>query len=115
MVYTYNLVGATTGLAVVSADTAALTAPLAIAMSANVAGKYGWYQIAGCAVVKKTAVKVSPAVKMYQSATVGRLMPTAASGKQIQACISANSATVASATSTVLCIINRPAQMGVVN
>lgn len=35
--------------------------PLAVAMSANVASQYGWYQIGGLAVIKKTAVSVSPA------------------------------------------------------
>ena len=110
----YNLAGTTTGLTTLSADTAALTKPLAVAMSANVASKYGWYQISGCATIKKTAVKVSPGVALYQSGTTGRVMSTAASQKQIQNCVSANSATVASATSTVLAVINRPSGPGVV-
>lgn len=101
----YDPVNATTTL---SPNTANLAAPLAIAMSANVASQWGWYQVGGAAVIKKTAVKVSPNVALYQSATTGRLMSTAASGKQILGCRSINAATVASATSTITAIINRP-------
>src|SRR6266700_3295512 len=46
--------------------------PLAVAMSACISGYYGWYQIAGAAVIKKTAVKVSPNVALYLSGTAGR-------------------------------------------
>jgi hypothetical protein len=99
----------TTWQTALSPNTANLSQPLAIAMSANGAASYGWYQISGLAVVKKTAVAVSPGpVKMYQSATTGRLMPTSASGKNILGCASANLATVASTVSTVVCSINRP-------
>lgn len=110
----YNLVGTTTGITELSPDTAGLSRPLAVAMSANVASQYGWYQIAGVATIKKTAVKVSPKVSLYQSGTIGRVMPTVASGKQISQCVSANSATVASATSTILAVISRPAGTGVI-
>jgi hypothetical protein len=34
--------------------------PVAVAMAATVADQYGWYQISGNAVVKKTAVQVLP-------------------------------------------------------
>ena len=70
---TYN---ATTWQTALSPDTAAFQAPVAVAMSANVASAYGWYQISGNAVIKKTAVAVTPQVKIYQSATTGRVMPT---------------------------------------
>ena len=83
--------------------------PVAIAMAANTsAATYGWYMIEGVAAIKKTAVKVSPNVPMYISATAGRLMPTIATGKALLGCRSVNAATVASATSTVNCHINRP-------
>lgn len=90
----------------------ALAFPLAVAMSANVASQYGWYQISGAAVIKKTAVKVNPGVKLYISGTVGRVMPTSSSGRALESCITINAATVLSATSTITAQINRVAAQG---
>jgi len=96
-------------------DTAATGRPVAVAMSACVANEFGWYQVFGLATIKKTAVVVNPGkVKIYQSATTGRVMPTAASSKMIWGCIAANAATVAAATSTVICQISYPQMSGVV-
>jgi phosphatidylserine decarboxylase len=106
---TYN---ATTYQTTLSANTANQATPVAVAMSANTAGLFGWYQIGGLAVVKKTAVAVNAQVPVYQSATVGRVMPTAASGKQVLGARSANLATVASSVSTVIVSINRPHLQG---
>jgi phosphatidylserine decarboxylase len=106
---TYN---ATTYQTTLSANTANQATPVAVAMSACTAGLFGWYQIGGLAVVKKTAVAVNAQVPVYQSATVGRVMPTAASGKQILGARSANLATVASTVSTVIVSINRPHLQG---
>jgi hypothetical protein len=83
-------------------------------MAANTAGLFGWYQIGGLAVVKKTAVATNAQVAVYQSATVGRIMATAASGKQVLGARSANLATVASGVSTVIVSINRPHLQGAV-
>jgi hypothetical protein len=101
------------GNTTLSPNSTAQTRPLAVAMSANVANQYGWYQIGGVASIKKIAIAVTPAVALYQSSTTGRVTSAAASGKQFQSCISANSATVASATSTVLVVISRPTGQGV--
>ena len=106
---TYN---ATTYQTALSANTANQAAPVAVAMSANLAGSFGWYQISGQAVVKKTAVATNAQVAVYQSATVGRIMATAASGKQILGARSANLATVAATVSTVIVSINRPHLQG---
>src|SRR5205085_262824 len=51
---------ATTFQTALVANTANQAVPVAVAMSANVAGQYGWYQIGGNAVLKKTAVTVAP-------------------------------------------------------
>lgn len=83
--------------------------PVAIAMSANVASQYGWYQIAGLAVVKKTAVTVSAQVGVWLSGTAGRVYVTASAGKGFVGMRTANLTTVTSTTSTVVCLINRPA------
>lgn len=110
-VVTYNqLTGATT----LVPNTANLGSPLAVAMGATTTGLYGWYQIGGAAVIKKTAVKVSPAVKLYISGTAGRLMSTAASGKQVLELITNNAATVLSATSTITALIQYPVAQGAV-
>lgn len=106
---TYNT---TTYQTALSPNTANLAQPVAVAMSANGAGSFGWYQIGGLAVVKKTGVAVNAGVAVYQSATVGRIMPTAASGKQILGARSANLASVLSTVSTVVVSINRPHMQG---
>jgi len=98
LVVSYN---ATTFQTTILPSTANLGTPIAIAMSANVASQYGWYQIQGYATVLKSAVAVTPQAKVYISGTAGRLMPTSASGKQILGAKFANLATVTSTTSTV--------------
>lgn len=102
-----------TGLTTLTPNTAGLGQPIAVAMAANVTTtSVSWFQIQGVALIKKTAVKVNPNVALYQSGTTGRLMPTAASGKQALGTRSVNAATVASATSTVLAQINYPFLQG---
>lgn len=108
-VVTYN---ATTYQTTLSPNTAKNAAPVAVAMSANVASQYGWYQISGLAVAKKTAVQVLPQVKIFQSATAGRVMPTSASGLEILGAKTANLTTVTSTTSTIVLLLNRPAMQG---
>ena len=108
---TYDPLANTTTLA---PHTANLGAPLAVAMAANtVTTSYAWYQIAGVAVIKRvTGGKTSPSVKLYLSATVGSVQSTASNGLQVLNCISDNAATVASATTTITALINRPFAQG---
>lgn len=111
IVVSYNqLTGVTTAVP----NTANLGAPLAVAMAANASGttNFGYFQVGGAAVIKKSAIKVSPASKLYISGTAGRLMSTAASGKQVLEVISNNAATVLSATSTVTALIRFPVAQG---
>jgi hypothetical protein len=77
-------------------------------MSANVAAQYGWYQITGNAVVKKTAVAVTPTVPVMLSATGGRVKVLTSAGFMIVGARSANLTTVTSTTSTVVVTISRP-------
>lgn len=88
--------------------TAVQVGPVAVAMSANVGSQYGWYQIEGLAVVKKTAIAFTPQVAIYISGTAGRVKAVASAGLQIVGARTANLATVASATSTITVLINRP-------
>jgi len=92
---------------VLSTDNANLANPIGIAMSANVASQYGWYQISGEAVAKKIAgAKVNPNVKLYVGAD--GLTATSATGKVIVGLKSANVATLASAAVLVTVICDRP-------
>jgi hypothetical protein len=93
-------------------NTANLGQPVAVAMSANLAGYYGWYQISGVATVLKTNVSYEPNKAVFISGTTGRVMDTVASGKQIENARSANVATVTTTTSTILVSLNRPHAQG---
>jgi hypothetical protein len=86
--------------------------PVAVAMSANVASAYGWYQIQGNAVIKKTTVAVTPQVPIFISATTGRIKVLASAGQQIVGAQTANLATIVTTTSTVVVTINRPFAQG---
>lgn len=103
---TYNPAASTTTLA---PNTAGLNQPVAVAMAATTAKCYGWYQVAGVAAVKRvTGGKTSPSVKIYLSSTAGSITSTAATGKSIFNAITANTATVASAATTINVLIERP-------
>lgn len=93
-------------------NTGNLGQPVAVAMAAGAANNYGWFMVQGTAPIKKTAVKVSPNVALFISATTGRVMSTVACGKQVLGIRASNSATVASATSTVTVTINNPHMQG---
>jgi hypothetical protein len=99
---------ATTYQTVLVTAVAVQDVPVAVAMSANLAGTFGWYQIAGNAVIKKTAVAVTPQVTLFISATSGRVKVLASAGLQVVAARSANLATIAATVSTVTVTINRP-------
>lgn len=86
--------------------------PVGVAMSANVASQYGWYQIGGNAVIKKTTVAVTPQVPIFISATDGRMKVLASAGQQILGAQTANLATIVTTTSTVVVTINRPFTQG---
>ena len=94
-------------------STAQLNAPVAVAMSANVATNWGWYQISGMATILKTNVQVTPtSVPVFISATAGRIFLTSTAGKEIMGARTANVTTVTSTTSTVVVHISRPFTQG---
>ena len=86
--------------------------PCAVAMSANVASQYGWYQKRGLAVIKKTPVAVTPQVAIFLSATAGRIKVAASAGLQVLGARSANLTTVVTTTSTVVVQISDPHLQG---
>lgn len=103
---------ATTWQTTLITNTANQAVPVAVAMSANVAAQYGWYQISGNAVIKKTAVVVLPTVPVFLSSTAGRVKVLASAGLQVLGARSANLVTVTTTTSTVTVTIDRPAAQG---
>lgn len=87
-------------------------APVAVAMAATVADEYGWYQITGNSVMKKTGVAVTPQVPIFISDTSGRIKVLASAGQQILGAQTANLTTVVTTTSTVVVTLNRPHTQG---
>lgn len=100
----------TTYATTLCATTANQARPVAISMAANTAATtFSWYQIEGTAVVAKSAVAIAPKVAFGVNST-GKIGNTA-SGKEIDG-RTANAATVASATSTIQVVIDRPTLQG---
>lgn len=92
--------------------TSSMARPVAVSMAANTATTtFSWYQIGGTAVVKKSLT-----VKIQPLATLGILstgkVGASSSGKEIENARTANAATVASATTTVTIVIDRPHAQG---
>ena len=89
-------------------NTTALALPrsLAVSMSANVASQYGWYQIAGLAVVSKSAALSLAAGSAIASASGAAIV--VASGLIINGALVAALASAATGVTTVRVMINRP-------
>lgn len=106
-VVTYNTSAFTTTRGVAGTN---LPQPVAVAMSANVASQYGWYQMSGIAVAKKTTLATIDAnAAVGISGTAGAVGATS-TGNEIQGCLVAASAVAT--TSTIQLVINRPHMMG---
>lgn len=91
-------------------STANLAQPLAVAMSANVASQYGWYQIGGTAVVADNGTLTGTPAPVYLAGS-GQVTSTAAAGKQVlNARAIANDGTPSAG--SCLVEINRPFAQG---
>ena len=101
----------TTYQTTLAATTSNQARPVAVAMSANLAGSFGWYQIEGTAVVAKSTSSNFAATVALGVKSTGKVGATA-SGKEILGARTANAATVASATTTVTVVLNRPHLQG---
>lgn len=106
---TYNTTSYTTALAPVGANK---PQPIAVAMAAVDANtEYGWYQISGMAVMKKTCT-----VSLAAGATVGvltaGLVAGTGSGKEIQGALVAAVASATAGRTTVTVVVNRPHMQG---
>ena len=56
--------------------------PLAVAMSANLANQFGWYQVVGCALVL-TSVATAVNVPIYATATAGQVSAAVTAGAKV--------------------------------
>lgn len=85
--------------------------PVAVAMSANVASQYGWYQIGGCAAVKAPNAMVPGAEVFMLAATPGSVDDAAVNGEQVcNAVVSTTTGTPSSGLGLIQ--INRPFLQG---
>lgn len=107
-IVTYNTSSFTTALAPVGANK---PQPVAIAMSANVANQWGWYQISGVAVCAKTCT-VSLAANAAVGVLTTGLVAGTGSGKEIQGALVAAVASATAGRTTVQVVINRPHMQG---
>lgn len=107
-IVTYNATTFQTALAPVGT---AKPQPVAIAMSANVAAAFGWYQISGLAVCKKTCTVSLAANAAVGVLTVGLVAGTG-SLKEIQGALVAAVASATAGRTTVQVVMNRPHMQG---
>ena len=106
---TYNSANGITILAP-AAGTTNGGAPVAVLLAAlDATTKYGWAQIAGDAIIKKTAVKVTPgSTSVFLSGTAGRIMQTSVASRRVLGAKFTSLTTVTSTTSTAVVNLNRP-------
>lgn len=106
-VVTWNASTFQTTLAAVGAN---VPFPVAYAMSANVAGQFGWYQISGLIVAKKTST-VSIPVGAVAILTAG-LTAKSATGKELEGITNTAISSNKAGNTTALLMANRPHLMG---
>ena len=108
--YGGNSSGTPTYQTALAPATAHLAQPLAVAMSANVAGQYGWYQISGSAVCATNGTLAAGPAPVYLAGS-GQLTSTQANGKQVVNAINVT-ATGTPASGFAVVEINRPFAQG---
>ena len=108
--YGGNSSGTPTYQTALAPATAHLAQPLAVAMSANVAGQYGWYQISGSAVCATNGTLAAGPAPVYLAGS-GQLTSTQANGKQVVNAINVT-ATGTTASGFAVVEINRPFAQG---
>lgn len=88
-----------------------LAKPIAVAMGANVASSYGWYQISGLAVALKSASICCVAGAGIAVKTIGQISKSG-SAKEIQGGVTATTASAKTGVTSVLISIQRPTMQG---
>lgn len=96
-------------------STANLARPVAVAMSANLATTFGWYQISGSAtVLKQTNHQIAANLAVGVSSSAGKIVASssAGAGKEIEGARKTTTGTAASASTTCVIVIDRPQMQG---
>lgn len=97
---------AQTTLSPAGALTGVQAAPVAVAMSANGAGQWGWYQVSGQAVLAKDGSAPAAGAPVYLGAAAGQVSATQAAGRQLVGASFAAAALAGAASVNVL--LSRP-------
>lgn len=85
--------------------------PLAVAMSACLAGEFGWYQISGIAILgKSNSLSMAPSLDF---AIASGLVIAAATTNRVRGANTAITASASALVITIPCLINRPSGPGV--
>jgi hypothetical protein len=95
-----------------AASNANLAQPLAVAMAANLANSWGWYQIGGNAVCATNGTLAAGPGPVYLAGS-GQLTSTAAAGKQVENAVNV-SATGTPGTNLAIVSIDRPHAQGAI-
>ena len=86
--------------------------PVAVAMSANVANQFGWYQISGIAVAAKACtVSFAAAAKVAVGSSSG-LAVASLSGQELHGAMVSAVASATAGRTTVTLVLNRPSNQG---
>ena len=112
LVVSYNTSSFTTTLGAIARN---LPNPVAVAMSANVASQWGWYQIGGIATAaKSTATSLAEAAAIGLLTAATGLVVASATDREVQGAFVAAVASAVSGTTTdtILICINRPRMQG---
>jgi hypothetical protein len=107
-----NSTGTPTYQTTLAPATANLAQPLAVAMGANLAGTYGWYQISGNAVVATNGTLATGPAPVYLAGS-GQVSSTGVAGKQM---VNAQNVTATGTPGTGLAVVEmmRPFGQGAI-
>ena len=108
--YNGNTTGTPTGQTALATNAANQARPIAVAMSANVATQYGWYQIYGNAVCATNGTLAAGPAPVYLAGS-GQLSSTAVAGTQVLGAINVT-ATGTPAANQAVVEIQRPHAQG---
>lgn len=108
--YNGNTSGTPTWQTALAAVTANQGVPLAVAMSANVAAQFGWYQISGNAIAATNGTLAAGPGKVYLAGS-GQLTSTQANGAEVLNAVNVTATGTPAANQAVI-EINRPFAQG---
>lgn len=112
VIWNGNATGTPTFQTTLAPATANLAQPIAVAMSVNLAGSFGWYQISGNAVVATNGTLAAGPAPVYLSGS-GQVSSTGVAGKQVLNAINVTATGTPAANQAVI-ELNRPFAQGAI-